>query len=138
MYECCIGNQNNLTSLVNNDHHNNGQPQPTPAEMPPSAAHKALRPAPSSLIDGRPPPEQADVIFSGVRGCMALNTLRCYGDASSPEQRSALRAIHPLNTPKIISNCSGGHCPSICRVSTRRTASCGALGGHFRRRQPWL
>ena len=34
---------------------------------------------------------------------MALITLRCYGDASSPERKSALRAIHPLNTPTIIS-----------------------------------
>ena len=33
---------------------------------------------------------------------MALNTLRCYGDASPPEQRSAMRAINPLNTPNII------------------------------------
>jgi len=39
---------------------------------------------------------------------MALITLLCYGDAPSPEQRSALRAIqHPLNTHKIISACSG-------------------------------
>ena len=33
---------------------------------------------------------------------MALNRLRCYGDASPPEQRSAMRAINPLNTPNII------------------------------------
>jgi hypothetical protein len=30
---------------------------------------------------------------------MALKTLRCCGDASLPEQRSALRAIHTLNPP---------------------------------------
>ena len=39
-----------------------------------------------------------------------------------------MRAIHPINTPKIISACSGGRRPSIGRVSTRRNASCGALG----------
>ena len=55
-----------------------------------------------------------------------------------PEQRSALRAIHSLNTPKIISNCSGGRYPSICCVSTRRNASCGALSGHFRPQRTWL
>ena len=136
-------------------------------KLPPCAAHKALRPAPSSSIDGRRSPKQADIIFKGLRGCTALKTLRCYGDASSPKQRSALRAIHPLNTPKIISAYSGGRCPSIwcistrrnascgtfpknisaCSggrrpsiwcISTRRNASCGALGGHFRRWRPWL
>ena len=30
---------------------------------------------------------------------MALKTLRCCGNASLPEQRSALRAIHTLNPP---------------------------------------
>jgi hypothetical protein len=54
-----------------------------------------------------------DTICKGLRGCMALTTLRCYGDASSPEQRSALRAIHPLNNPNIISACPGDRRPSI-------------------------
>jgi hypothetical protein len=31
---------------------------------------------------------------------MALKTLRCCGNSSSPEQRSALRAINNLNPPK--------------------------------------
>jgi hypothetical protein len=31
---------------------------------------------------------------------MALKTLQCCGNASLPEQRSALRAIHTLNPPK--------------------------------------
>ncbi len=31
---------------------------------------------------------------------MALKTLQCCGDSSSPEQRSALRAINTLNPPK--------------------------------------
>jgi hypothetical protein len=31
---------------------------------------------------------------------MALKTIRCYADASSPERRSALRAIHTFNSPK--------------------------------------
>jgi hypothetical protein len=33
-------------------------------KLPPSAAHKALRPAPSSSLDGRRLPEQADMIFN--------------------------------------------------------------------------
>jgi hypothetical protein len=31
---------------------------------------------------------------------MAPKTLRCCGNSSSPEQRSALRAIHTINPPK--------------------------------------
>ena len=31
---------------------------------------------------------------------MALKTIQCCGNASSPEQRSALRAINTLNPPK--------------------------------------
>jgi hypothetical protein len=31
---------------------------------------------------------------------MALKTLQCCGDASLPEQRSTLRALHTLNPPK--------------------------------------
>jgi hypothetical protein len=34
---------------------------------------------------------------------MALKTVQCYGNASSLKQRSALKAIHTLNPPKIIS-----------------------------------
>ncbi len=44
----------------------------------------------------------------------------------------------PLAAPQIISACSGGCHPSIQRVGAERKASCGALGGHFRRRQLWL
>ena len=36
----------------------------------------------------------------GVIGCMALKTLRCCGGASSPEQGSVLRGIHPTNSHK--------------------------------------
>ena len=47
---------------------------------------------------------------------MALKTVRCCNNASLPEQRSALRAIHPLTPPKIITACSGGCCPSVQRI----------------------
>ena len=71
-------------------------------KCPPNAPHEELRPMSSSLLDGRKTSEQADTIFKRLRGCMALITFRCYGNASSPEQRSALRAIHPLNTHYIL------------------------------------
>jgi hypothetical protein len=70
-------------------------------KSPASAAHKALRPTPSSLLNGQRPPEQADITFKGLRGRTALKTLLCHGDASSPKQRSALRATYPLNTPVV-------------------------------------
>ena len=138
MYECRVGikiiwhhwSTTTITAMAN---HSRCQ-----RKRPPNAPHKALRPTPSFLLDGRWPPELADTNFKRLRGCMALITIRCYGDASSPEQRSALRAIHPLNTPNIISACSGDHCPSIWRVGMRRNALCGALGGHFCCRRPWL
>jgi hypothetical protein len=41
-------------------------------KCPPNAPHEALHPAPLSSLDGRRPPEQADTIFKGLRGCMAL------------------------------------------------------------------
>jgi len=139
MYECRIGikviwrhrSATTITTMADHSRHRR--------KCPPNAPHEVLRSAPSSSLDGRRPPKQADTIFKGLRVCMALITPRCYGeDASSPEQRSALRAIHPHNTPNIISACSGDCCPSIWRVRMRRNTSCGALGGHFRRRRPWL
>jgi hypothetical protein len=70
---------------------------------------------------------------------MALKTLQCCGNSSSPEQRSALRAIHTPSTPSKIRSASLGGCKlSIRSVSAERKASCGTLGGHFRRRRPWL
>jgi hypothetical protein len=42
---------------------------------------------------------------------MALKTLRCCGDSSSPEQRRALRAINTLNPPKNYIRKLGGLSP---------------------------
>jgi hypothetical protein len=48
---------------------------------------------------------------------MALKTLRCCGNASFPEQRSALRAIHTLNPPQKYIRKLGGLSPIhlMCR-----------------------
>ncbi len=46
--------------------------------------------------------------------------------------------MHTPTAPKITSACSGGYPPSIRRVGTEQKVTCGALGGHFRRRQLWL
>ncbi len=63
---------------------------------------------------------------------MALKTLRCCGDASSPEQRSALRAIHTLNPPPKIH-------PQAWRVVTHPfDASAQAQGLMWGARGPFL
>ena len=49
-----------------------------------------------------------------------------------------MRAIHPLNPVKIVSACSGGHRSLSKDDGAGRNASCGALGGRFRRRRLWL
>jgi hypothetical protein len=51
---------------------------------------------PTHRIDLGRSPKQADMLLEGwMIGCMAFKALLCSGDASSPEQRSALRAIDP-------------------------------------------
>ncbi len=63
---------------------------------------------------------------------MALKTLRCCGDSSSLEQRSALRAINTLNPPKNHIRKLGGLSPIH---STRRR---GAQGLMWVARGPFL
>jgi hypothetical protein len=72
MYECRIGikiiwcHRSTTTITTMADHSRRWR------KCPPNAPHEALRPAPSSSLDGWWPPEQADTIFKGLRGCMAL------------------------------------------------------------------
>jgi hypothetical protein len=54
-------------------------------KWPPSPPHETFRSALTRRMDGRKPPEQADIIFGAVGVCVALKTLRFCGDASSPE-----------------------------------------------------
>ena len=80
----------------------------------PSAAHMSF--IPSSLLDGRQPPKQADN--------MALKTLRCCGkNASMPEQRSALRDIsYPFNPPPKLYQFAQGLSP--INLARRHEAQC--------------
>ena len=57
---------------------------------------------------------------------MALKTLRCCGNSSSPEQRSALRAINTLNPPKEYIRKLGGLSPIHL---TRRRGAQGLMWG---------
>jgi hypothetical protein len=62
-----------------------------------------MRPcAPCLCIEwmGDNPPSKRIYCLGLLRVFMALKTLRCCGDSSSPDQRSALRAINTLNPPK--------------------------------------
>jgi hypothetical protein len=49
---------------------------------------------------GDNPPSKRIYFLGLLRVFMALKTLPCCGDSSSPEQKSALRAINTLNPPK--------------------------------------
>jgi hypothetical protein len=68
---------------------------------------------------------------------MALKALLCFGNDESPQNRIVLRAINTLNSPKNYIRLLGGYRPTIRRIGAERKASCGALGGHFRRRGLW-
>jgi hypothetical protein len=121
---------------THNHHHNHGQCR---QKWPPNAPNEASSsPARMPCMDGRQPPKQAVIILGGVRGCMAIKALLFSGNDQSPQHRSVLRAIHPLTPPKIITTCLMGLPPSSNDDSMGRKASCGAQGGHFRWRWPWL
>ena len=130
-----------MTSSASNGQQGPSQPQPTMANVGgigPLAPHmRPCTPCHHHCSMGEDPSSKC-IFFLRLRGCMALKLLRCCGDASSPEQRSALRAIHPLTPPKIITTCSGGCRTSIRCVVVGLEASFGAVGGHFRRRWSWL
>ncbi len=100
-----------------------------------------MRPcAPRWLIEwmGNNPPSLRMYFLGGLRVCMALKVFLCSGDDSLPQHWNVLRAIHPFNSPPQISTRSGGCRPSILCIGLEHKASCGALGGHFRQRRPWL
>jgi hypothetical protein len=113
-------NINQHTTIANHGRHQQ--------KWPLSAPHEALRSAPTRWMDGQQPPKQADIFWGLLRVCMALKTLQCCGNESPPEQWSALRAIHTLNSPQNTSASSGGFHPSIKSVGVERKASCGVLG----------
>jgi hypothetical protein len=62
-------------------------------------------------MDGRQPSEIADIVFWGLRVFMPLKVLICSGDDASPQHRSALRAIHTLNSLKSYILLLGGLLP---------------------------
>jgi hypothetical protein len=74
--------------------------------------------------DPRPPASGFNFEEVEGVGCMALITLRCYGDASSPEQRSALRAIHPPQHPQHYICLLGGSGSSPINLTRRHEAQC--------------
>jgi hypothetical protein len=60
---------------------------------------------------GDNPPSKQIYFLGLLRVFMALKTLQCCGDSSSPEQWSALRAINTLNPPKNYIRKLGGLSP---------------------------
>ncbi len=104
----------------------------------PLAPH--MRPgAPRQRVEwmGYNPPSLRVYFGGGSRVFMDLKALLCSGDDESPQHRSVLRTINALNSPKVISACSGGYHPSIWYVGAEQKVLCGVLGGHFCRRRLW-
>ncbi len=87
-------------------------------------------------MDRRHPPEQADILFGAVKGV--------YGPQNTPMLwrfiiAGALWGPYTPSTPPKITSASLEGCKLFIRsVGAERKASCGALGGHFTRRRPWL
>ncbi len=69
--------------------------------------------------------------FWGVRGCMAHKTLWCCGNASLPEQRSALRDIYPLYSPKQYIGLLGGLLPVNLTCRHKMQYLMWGIGGPF-------
>jgi hypothetical protein len=76
--------------------------------------------------------------MGGLRVFIALKALLCSGNDASPQHWSIYGPYTPSTAAKVTSASLGGCRPSIQRSCVERKASCGALGGHFCRRWPWL
>jgi hypothetical protein len=88
-----------------------------------------MRPcAPRRCIEwmGDNPPSKQIKFLGLLRVFMALKTLRCCGNSSLPEQRSALRAINTLNPPQNYIRKLGGLSPIH---SMRRRRAQGLMWG---------
>jgi hypothetical protein len=105
-------------------------------KWPRSAPHEALRSAPARHMDGRHPPKQADILLGAVKGVYGpQNTLMLWRFIIA----GVLWGPYTPSTPQNITSISSEGCKLfIWSVSAEHKASCGALGGHFCRRRPWL
>ena len=70
-------------------------------KWPPNNSNEASSLTMTCQMDGQQPPEQADIIWGEVRGCMALKALLCSRDDALLHYWSVLRAIHLLNPPSL-------------------------------------
>jgi hypothetical protein len=103
-----------------------------------SAPHEALRSTPTHQLDGQQPPKQSGIIIWVIEGVYGPQSLPLFWHDASPQYIGVFWGSYtPTTPPKKISACPGGCCPSICCITTECKASCGVLGGHFCRRQPW-
>jgi hypothetical protein len=90
-------------------------------------------------MEGRQPPEQVDVILGAVEGVYGpQNTPMLWRFIITGTKERFEGRTHPQPPPKNTCPSSGGCHPSIRSIGAEHKASCGALGGHFRRRWPWL
>ena len=91
-------------------------------KCPPNAPPEALHPAPSSSLDGQQPPEQADTIFKGLSGCMALihtpMLRRCIIAGTKERFEGGTPPQHPQNYIRLL----GGSSP--INLTRRNEAQC--------------
>ncbi len=109
-----------------------GRNGPLVPHMRPCALHR------HNVWIGDTPPSKRMYFWGLLTVCMALKTLQCCGNSSSPEQGALWGLYTPSTPPKITSASLRGCKLFIQIVSMERKASRGALGGHFRRQRPWL
>ncbi len=96
------------------NHRNHGRRR---RKCPPSAPHEALSSTPTLPMNRLQPPKLADIIFGGLRVCMALKALLCSSNDELPWHWSVLRAMHTLTSPKSYIRLLGGLSPiyTLCR-----------------------
>ncbi len=117
-------------------HHNHGRHR---QKWPPIAAHELQFWEHTCWIKGERCPEQADIFFLQWGGLLPLEcsdgkVMMAMNLASSSERFKGNRPPHCKKKKSAWS----GHCsPSIRQVCAWHWSSCAAMGGHFRRRQPW-
>ncbi len=102
------------TASIDQHNHNHGRSQ---QKCPPSAPHEALRSTQTCRMDGRQPPEQADVIFAAVEGVYGpQNTPMLWWCIIAGTKEHFEGCKHPQPPPKNTSATYGGCHPSIRSV----------------------
>ena len=88
-------------------------------KWPPSASHEALRPAPSSSLNGRRTPEQADTIFGGAEGVHGIQNTDAVMMHHRRRTKECFEGHVPSQFPKKYTRSLGGGLSPINLVCQR-------------------